>query len=613
MSLRWHFPTADFGETDGLNDPLREYFEGDHERYIARESIQNSLDARKDFNLPVKVRFELFHLQTENIPGLSQLTDIMKRGKEFSKNQENSATFYGNAIELLKQTAVPVLKISDFNTTGLTGDEDNDSGGWYKLICASGVNSMTGDGGGSFGIGKGAPFAASSLRTVYYSTLNEDGNYSMQGKARLSSFKNSDGDKRRGAGLFGLDKDMKQVVAISDQSSLHEVFGRSEQGTDIYIIGYQALEEDWTKSLLNSLLNNFWAAMYFGDLAVELYEDGNELHCVSTNSLGEYMLEYASEKGESHDFYRAVSEPTEVRKAKLPGLKDVSLYIKVGENYPKSVQMMRKPRMVVYTINNYRVLPEPYAAVFICESEVGNRLLRQLEPPAHDKWDPDRDKINGRIIVKEYQDWIRDSLRSMATDDESEPDDIPELSTWLPNEEDRDDESPYLGNEGEPANNEIESADEKGTEQEPAKPSRPEFKRRIAPVVSGFAKGEGGGKRFGKGGGSGGTKINPDESGLIQRISPDMISFKAREVSRNGLRYYQIVINAKEDVEGAVKIVAIGDDHNYPLQLEEVEDEHGNAFSIKDACIRGIRLDANESVKLFIKLHRARRYAIGVE
>src|SRR6266545_3931154 len=161
--FKWHFPSTDNGDEDGINDPLRETFEGDHEYYVARESIQNSLDARKDSGKPVLVRFERIILPVEQIPGLKDLEDMLRRAHDYSKDQDRSDAFYRSALALLQQPSISVLKVSDFNTVGLSGSDNDTGGGLYKLTRGVGVNSMSGVGGGSFGIGKGAPFAASGI------------------------------------------------------------------------------------------------------------------------------------------------------------------------------------------------------------------------------------------------------------------------------------------------------------------------------------------------------------------------------------------------------------------------------------------------------------------
>lgn len=616
MSFKWHFPSTGNGDEDGINDPLRETFEGDHERYIARESIQNSLDARKDSSKPVLVKFERFDMPVEQIPGLRELEDMLKRAQDYSKNQDRSDAFYRGALSLLQQPTISVLKVSDFNTIGLNGSDEDTGGGWYKLTRGVGVNSMSGVGGGSFGIGKGAPFAASGLRTVFYSTINEDGDYVFKGKARLSSFKNEEDDVRRGIGDYGLEIE-RGVSSVRNKDNIPAFFRRSEQGTDVYVIGYQTLQQDWTWLLLNSLLNNFWAAIHFNELDVELAENGKVIHTVNEDNLDELMAEYASGKSDSYKFYKAVTEPTKLIEKTLPTLKGVSLFVKTGEGFPKAVQMMRKSKMVVDTLDNYRVLPEPYAAVFICDSDDGNKLLRDLEPPAHDEWDPERNKDYGKQVIKEMKDFIRDSLRSMADDRDVEPEDIPELSRWLPEDEERDDMNPYLGSTGEPTGEQadIETAREVGAQREIAEANTVKVRQREVSLTQGFARG---GDEPPVG-----TKdiknkthtasVDTDESGNVPRINPANIRFRAREINRDGRRIYQAVITSSDSETGAVKLMAIGDDVDYPVELESVVDAAGTAVDFNGALIKDLVLKPNEPIKLFISLKNHKRYALGVE
>lgn len=615
--FRWHFPSTDGGDEDGINDPLRETFEGDHERFVARESIQNSLDARKDDTQPVLVRFERLNLPVAHLPGLSGLKDMLQKAKDYSSNQEKSLAFYGAALELLGRDKVSVLKISDFNTIGLNGSDDDTGGGWYKLTRGVGVNSMSGVGGGSFGIGKGAPFAASELRAVFYSTINEDNEPVFKGKVRLSSFRNDDGDVKRGIGDYGLENG-RSVGSIRNLDDIPELFRRIEQGTDIYIIGYQTEESDWTKLLLNSLLNNFWAAIHFNELDVELLDNGELLHRVSEENLEEYMNEYAGGKDDSVNFYLAVKEPTKRIDAELPLLKKVSLFVKTGESYPKAVQMMRKSKMVVYSIGNYRVLPEPYAAVFICESDEGNRLLRDLEPPAHDTWDAERNKPLGKKVSKEYLDFIRNSLRDMADDKDTEPEDIPELSKWLPeDDEERDDKNPYLGGEPTDERSTTETAREIGAERGITDTKVNPIRQREVPMVQTSDAGEKEPKtppnpEPGHGGG-GDVTVDPSTEGNIPHIDVASIRFRARELRKDGDRIYQAVITSSIAQSGSLRLMAIGDDQSYPIDIASVVDEHEQAVNFDGSTIKDLSLEGNQPTKLFISLKHKKRYALGVE
>ena len=65
----------------------------------------------------------------------------------------------------------------------------------------TGASDKSGTAGGSFGIGKFAPFACSDFRTVFYSTLDKDGVKAYQGVSRLTSFRTASGMVTQGTGF----------------------------------------------------------------------------------------------------------------------------------------------------------------------------------------------------------------------------------------------------------------------------------------------------------------------------------------------------------------------------------------------------------------------------
>ncbi|MBK9054972.1 MAG: hypothetical protein IPL78_29950 [Chloroflexi bacterium] len=55
--MKWTFAKNNGGRESGFHDAGVETFKGNFDRYLARELIQNSLDARLDPNKPVEVVF----------------------------------------------------------------------------------------------------------------------------------------------------------------------------------------------------------------------------------------------------------------------------------------------------------------------------------------------------------------------------------------------------------------------------------------------------------------------------------------------------------------------------------------------------------------------------
>lgn len=169
----WRFPKNNDGEYNGINVPGMEYFEGRKIKSLAREIVQNALDA--GVVTPVIVEFEEFEIRTDTLPGVESLKFAFERSLEkwTEQNDQKAKNFFKNAIELVEDSSINMLRISDFNTCGLTGSQEDWNTNWSNLVKGSGSSDKNGTAGGSFGIGKFAPFVCSDFRTVFYSTVDK--------------------------------------------------------------------------------------------------------------------------------------------------------------------------------------------------------------------------------------------------------------------------------------------------------------------------------------------------------------------------------------------------------------------------------------------------------
>jgi hypothetical protein len=78
-------------------------------------------------------------------------------------------------------------------------------------------------------------------------------------------------------------------------------------------------------------------------------------------------------------------------------------------------------------------------AVLECKSTKGNELLRAMEPPRHDDFEPDRlpterDKRRARMALKELSKWVKDMLKRHAQNPVSEVTTIDELAEYFADE-----------------------------------------------------------------------------------------------------------------------------------------------------------------------------------
>jgi hypothetical protein len=613
--LKWHFPELQHADSEGINDPLLQYFVGDYNRYIAREVIQNSVDAREDNSKPVVVRFKKFKINTDETPGLLELTKHLKVCLLHAEAEQNDKAIrcYKDALEATSKKETVVLRASDYNTKGLDGSDRDKKGSLHRLVKAVGENRLTGAGGGSYGIGKGAPFAASSVRTVYYSTLNGEGEKIFIGKTRLTSHE-LDEVEYRGVGSFG-GGDGHESVRDVDQ--IPEIFQREERGTDINIIGYNG-SLHWDEELIVSVLENFWMAIHTGVLEVVI-EEGLISKSINKSTLYGQLEKHCLKK--AFQYYRAVVNPTRVFKKQLPILGDCKLYVKIEDKFPKKVVLMRQPKMSVDYMLLTKALREPYAAVFICDDTEGNKLLRDLEPPEHDKWDPSLDKEKGRKIMTEIREWIRGNLITLAVEEGGDPEEIPGLDELLPYDEDTDKETSVGKNRTVPS---MESGDDEtpyevGARKEDIETeikdtiTRPSMSRQGGGLGQGVKKRE---KRKGGGDGEGGSGGDEGEDGE-DKINTTAIRFRviySGDVESGS--EYCLILESEIDQIGGLSIVAAGEDGTLtkvPVVEAGAWSDNSIQYPTKNSFIKDVELKKGETLKLRIKVASNSRYALGIE
>lgn len=609
--LAWYFPEA-VASLKGFYDPLLQHFEGNHARAIAREIIQNSLDAAKDLSKPVRVEFERSVVSVRDLEGLEHLENPISKAKEFVKKQPEAVEFYKRALEVLKSGQVPMLRVSDFNTKGLHGKDDEIDLPWVQLTLSSGMSVKEGGEGGTFGIGKGAPFVASMFRVVYYRTYNKNKESIFLGKCRLSSFKNNDDYYHDGEGCFGLTNPKGRFLSVRDAGMIPAVFHpRNESGTDIYIAGYDACEDSWEDDLISSVLDNFWAAIHFGDLIVSFTDSKKKIEVTSAN-LKDFIIKYDNAEESLLPFYEAVTAKDQIlRQDDLPHLGAVSFYLRISDNYPKQIQLMRRSKMFIEMFAP-RDLRDPYAGVFICESEEGNELLRMLEPPAHDKWDRDRQEY-GKKVTDELRGWIKKCLKDIAGETRGKPEEIPEINKYLP-ELGEDDDEPVSSGNRKNADDDHESGKERGKEQE-KKEIDPSFspKRNVAVVKSGIKK------KNPKPTPPGPPSPNPvhvpgQEKGSYPRINTASLDFRSFAVNGKIGLEYQIVITSSDSQKGAIKIITFGEDAEYEAEIKEAKNFlTGKSYKTDGSFVTELSLKPNEPLQLRVSLKNNRRYILGIE
>lgn len=426
--IKWNFPSNNNAGVNGISDPGVETFQGTPLQSLAREICQNSLDARLDCNKPVLVQFKSFEIDPCDIPDHESLVKTFTSAKEFWSDQEYSKVatdFFKKAISESKKSRIHCLRISDFNTKGLTGSDKEYKSPWCNLTKSQGVSDKAGVDGGSKGIGKYAPFVCSSYRTVFYSTLDIENRQASQGIARLTSFKDETGDITLGMGFYGGEKN----TPLPNQISLDPDFKirSSDYGTDIYVLGFEDNDSDWESKMIASVMDGFLYAVFCGNLIVKV----NNI-IISKDTLPELSVSYKEYFNEYADKYYSVLSADEsvspVFTKEIFNLGKITLRLMISQELGlhKKVAMVRKTGMKIFD-KGYINGIIPFAGVLYIDGDDLNAILRDLENPQHTEWQLDRasDKATAKKVTSAFTRFIKECLDKLKTNESKEALDAP--------------------------------------------------------------------------------------------------------------------------------------------------------------------------------------------
>lgn len=430
-NCKWHFK-EEGGRDVGPNDPVDEKFKGQPYYSIVREAIQNSLDAVKNSREPVKVAFTFFELNRKDYPGFFEIESHINQSEKYYSENDNAKHLFGNMRDYLngdmpgaKKLQLSCLKISDYNTVGMNYDDHNTNSSFYAFLRAGGVSAKSQGSGGSFGFGKGAYYTLSPIKTIIVSTRDENSNVFFEGSTILTTHKNTDGKKLTAYGYY----DNNNGVPAQNNDSIPEIFQRKEVGTDVSIIGLWD-ETERKELMIKSVLNNFWLAVYDNKLIVQI--DNIEInrenieHTIDKYFGNEFESGSATEieSWNPKPYFKAVkytknNEQFQVFEETLETVGKVTLYVYLEKGLPNRTSYFRKPKMVVFKRTSKKV--NGYAAVFVCDNDRGNEILRLMENPAHNEWKKENyPKEEGKIsrtarkAENEIRDFVNEKLDSLS-------------------------------------------------------------------------------------------------------------------------------------------------------------------------------------------------------
>lgn len=612
MNLK--FPPLSGGVNQGLNDAGIETFEGDYAHYVVRECTQNSLDAAASHVTPVRVEIGYRILPTGELPFMSELRDALHRCEVYWRAHTRPREFFRRAGQHAARDNLFLLKISDFGTTGVPGNDEDNNQPWFGLVRSRGVSIKADeDSGGAFGIGKDAPLAASALRTVLYSSRTLNDEVAFQGICRLATHQ-GEKDLTQGTGFIGnYDAAARIFRAIRDPDEIPERFRRNEAGLDVWVVGFRNITEAWEVPFVAAALRNFWPAIHFQHLTMRIggYEiDHHTLPDLMNSLRGEEAV------AEAFPFYQSVIMPgvhTVEDDLQIVGKCRLHVYIG-GRDLPRKVCMTRKTGMVIYHFPP-RDIRVPFSGLFCCDDIRGNILLKTLEPPSHDDWLLKRAETDQqRNALKEIKSWIRQSLKQMIPDLDSNLINEDTIANLLPDDlpgpTDADGDDTDLG--GTPL-----LTDELQRHDPPVPMVRIKkdgsSSRGKDDSTSGAGKGDTTDPKKGDGKATGGRtdfaggETPPGGGGGVPRVRIDLRSYRSHE--HDGT--YHLIARAEQDYSGNIRIDAVTEDGGaISCPLSAAFKDGGTPLAVADNKISGINLTAGQPLRLRVILQHPVRVAL---
>ena len=453
MKIGWRCPTNDAGEGFGFNESGMELFAGDPFSAIAREITQNTNDAVKVS--PAFLQFKILKVSKSDFPNRDEFVEVLKECRIVADEEgQKAVTFFENALVKINDEKITFLVARDKNTTGIPGPCKK--GTPYHAFMKSTGTSKKPDptSGGSFGIGKNAPFSISDFHTVFVLTRYKDDTHQLrqlvQGKSILMSH-SKDGTEFTNNAYWGVEEGFGPLVdAVPEvpqwmKNPFNETPVDEALGTTIFIAGFRG-NTNWDKIITAYIIQNFFGAIQTKELVVEV---GN--YTIDENSISVLFKDEDIEKAisefpsqpESFQFSRNYfecmnSDMTIHEKSQQVHLGKTNVSILLGDEYPKKVAFIRNGMLI--TDNLYRLQRFPgmknFVAVVECKSSEGNELLKQMEPPRHDEFQPERlateeDRKKGRAALKQLSDLVRNYLNTHAQNPVEEEINLSELSDLL--------------------------------------------------------------------------------------------------------------------------------------------------------------------------------------
>ena len=261
---KWNFPPTGGVSAYGFNQAGIEIFGGRQQgrqrqtlpkqviRSAVRELLQNSLDAKVP-NAVCKVVFEHDKIDPAQIAA-ANLSIHMKACEE----QDDHPEFFKDVCKTLRSAQIDVIRVTDSNTIGLDDER------WNMCTVTEGYSVKKSEtAGGSFGLGKNAPFAMSSMSVVCYATRLPRG--AIMGNGDETNTRSIAKCRAISHQVSG-----EMLQHVGELNSYEQDLTRP--GTSITVVGtrYITSKRSWRREFENAVKHNFFIAIADGELECDV-------------------------------------------------------------------------------------------------------------------------------------------------------------------------------------------------------------------------------------------------------------------------------------------------------------------------------------------------------
>ena len=436
---------------------------------LVRELIQNSADAQRDKNAPVKIEVSLDTVQAADAEQYLGLDDLRKHiqgtldlAAHVTSSYQQVTQRVENKLNYLNQaSSFRCLKFSDYNTKGLSGVElsgdalnINSGAAFWTLLFGQGYGQKEENSAGGAGVGKNAVFPFSRINTVLYSTKTDKG-FGIAGTAQLEdSLENSKRYQSTGHFLAYVgskeeifseeEKGYKNFKAIDFDvlpTCFDSLLKRSEIGTDVIIFGLnEDLQSTWDYDFAVYAIKNFYVAFMEKNIQMTVHRSNGNDFVINDQTLLDDVERLKKEisnelrnnyNSDYEELSEALSEAPSYIKTYMAHHKsnkeedseyDLKQYSDSGEDgsSKSGCYIVRSFGMSTCYIN--AIADRPTIGIIRITDPMGSRFLLDAEEPSHTAFSKTNLDETHKKVINNLKKWVRKQISQFGAISSSETD-----------------------------------------------------------------------------------------------------------------------------------------------------------------------------------------------